>query len=896
MINDINSESEWFTRKNRIDAKLKSLNPPWVIIKFSPFLDINSLTNHAVEEFPTDNGPADYALFVNGKLLGILEAKRVTVDPQNVLEQAKRYSKGIKTKVGKWKEFGVPFLFSSNGEFIWFIDVRNPMNLSRRISNFFTSNALEELFNQSEITEQTFSNLNIENTRLRPYQNKAIAAIENALVNRHRKMLIAMATGTGKTFTLVSLIYRLLETKHFRRILFLVDRRALAVQAVREFTSFDTPAGNKFNQEYELYSQRFRKEDFDESDKFDSSVLPNEYLTNPDNSKTFVYVSTIQRMTVNLFGWDNSFQQDPNDPDYEEEADELETPIPIHAFDLIIADECHRGYTAKEEAIWRNTLDHFDAIKIGLTATPALHTTAYFGAPVYRYTTEEAIKFGYLVDYEAVRINSNVLMNGAFLKEGERVGVIDPQKGSERLDNLEDEREFTSSQIEKDITSPDTNKKIIEEIASYAYKHETESGHFPKILIFACNDIDFISHSEQLVTICKQVFNRGDDFVAKITGNKNVDRPLQKIREFRNRPNPKIVVSVDMLSTGVDIPAIEYIVFLRPVKSRILWVQMLGRGTRLCPDLHKDHFTVFDCFGGTLIEYFKDATEFSFEPPQKESLSYEQIIENIYQNVNRPYYTNVFIKRLRRIEKSTTPDGIRQLSVLVEDQFTRFVGNLENNIRTAFDNTMRIIRNKNFINYLYNYPRPPKEFWKGYDIIDQVTSEEMILGEKPVDYLDSFSKFVKENPEQILAIKILLEKPKDWNPEVLTELRDKLGKNKFTEKDLQRAHKIIYNKSLADIISMVKHAAIEQLPILTAEERVKNAVAKVIKDKHFTYEQNKWIGLIEQHLIQNLSINEADLDTAPAFYQIGGIRKAKKIFGNDELKRLIEELNFNIAA
>ncbi len=891
-----NSEPEWLTRKARIDSKLNALNPKWEVIKYHPFLDTTSLTNHAVEEYPTNNGPADYALFVNGKLLGILEAKKVSVDPQNVLEQAKRYSKGILNSVGKWGDNGVPFLFSSNGEFIWFLDVRNPLNLSIQISNFYTPSALEELFNQQDITEDTFSSLKIDNPRLRYYQTAAITSIEKAIVNRQHKMLIAMATGTGKTFTLVSLIYRLLETKHFKRILFLVDRRALAAQAVREFISFSTPKGNKFNQEYELYSQRFKKEDFDEDEKFDPNILPNDYLTNPDKTKTFVYVSTIQRMTVNLFGWDNSFEQDPSDPDYEEEVDKYETGIPIHAFDLIIADECHRGYTAREAAIWRDTLNHFNAIKIGLTATPAAHTTAYFGTPVYRYTTEQAILDGFLVDYEPVRITSNVWMNGAFLKEGEQVGIINTDSGSERLDNLEDAREFSSSQIERDITAPDTNRKIIEEIAKYALKFETDNGHFPKTLIFACNDIQFISHADRIVSICKEVFNRGDDFVKKITGNPNVDRPLQKIREFRNRPNPSIVVTVDILSTGVDIPALEYVVFMRPVKSRILWVQMLGRGTRLCPEINKDHFTIFDCFGGTLIEYFKDTTEFSFDPPQRESLTYEQIIKNIYQNVNRDYYTRVFIKRLRRIEKSTTPEGIEQLSSLVSQPYNQFIEDLQSNIRNNFDSTIQVIRNKEFINYLYSYPRPSKEFWKGYEILDEVTSEEMILSEKPVDYLDSFSKYVIENPDQILAIRILLEKPKDWNPEALNELRDKLKKNKFTEKDLQRAHKLVYNKSLADIISMVKHAAVDQVPILTAAERVKNAVAKVTEGQNFTYEQMSWISLIEQHLIQNLSIDESDLRNAPAFIQVGGIGKARKLFGKDELKRLIEGFNFNIAA
>jgi len=301
-------------------------------------------------------------------------------------------------------------------------------------------------------------------------------------------------------------------------------------------------------------------------------------------------------------------------------------------WDVIIADECHRGYTSKETAIWRSTLDYFDAIKIGLTATPAAHTTAYFGQPIYRYTTEQAILDGYLVDYEPIKITSNVLMNGAFLKEGEHVGIIDTDTGKETYDELEDEREFHAEEIERKITSPETNLKIIQELAKYAYEHEKETERFPKILIFAVNDLQFTSHADQIVQICKEVFNQGDDFVKKITGNPNVDRPLQRIREFRNRPNPKIVVTIDMLSTGVDIPALEFVVFMRPVKSRILWVQMLGRGTRLCPEINKDKFLIFDCFGGSLIEYFKNTTDFQIEAPQKEPLTIQQIIENIYQN------------------------------------------------------------------------------------------------------------------------------------------------------------------------------------------------------------------------------------------------------------------------
>ncbi|MDH7576430.1 MAG: DEAD/DEAH box helicase family protein [Bacillota bacterium] len=532
-------EREWQTRKERIDKRLRSLSQPWQIIKYHDGLDPSILERHAVEEYPTASGPADYALFVKGKLLGVIEAKRVTVGPQNVLEQAKRYSRGAFEGTGNWQGYRVPFLYATNGEVIFFLDVRHEKNISRRISDFHTADALEEFFNRCRLAGCEWLKKNpVEIAGLRPYQREAVNAVELALAQGKRAMLVAMATGTGKTFTTVALIYRLLESKAARRILFLVDRRALAAQAVRAFISFNTPRGNKFDQEYEVYSQRFRREDFGDEEPFDPKILPASYLTAPKPSHTFVYVSTIQRMAVNLFGWEASFPQSLSDPDNEGDAEKLD--IPIHAFDVIIADECHRGYTAKETSVWRSVIEYFDAVKIGLTATPAPHSLSLFKEVVYRYTTEQAIQDGYLVDYEAVRIKSDIRINGVFLKEGEHVGIIDTETGEEIYDELEDEREFSTEEIEKRITAPESNRKIIKEIAKYAYKHEEEKGRFPKILIFAVNDLPHISHADQIVQICREEFGQGDDFVQKITGSPSVDRPLQRIREFRNRPKPKI--------------------------------------------------------------------------------------------------------------------------------------------------------------------------------------------------------------------------------------------------------------------------------------------------------------------------------------------------------------------
>lgn len=890
-------ESEWLTRKTRIDARLRSLNPPWRIIPWRDGLDVSQLACHAVTEFPTANGPTDYALFVNGVLLGIIEAKKVTVNPQNVLEQAKRYAEGAFQGPGNWNGFRVPFLYATNGEIIWHLDARPEIRVSRQIANFHTASALGELFAFDPTPANTWllDTPPERITRLRPYQIGAITATEAAIRSGRRELLIAMATGTGKTFLTVAQIYRLLESKLTKRILFLVDRKALAAQAVRTFNAFDTPQGNKLTNEYELYSQKFQREDFGDDEPFDPHVLPNEYLTDPKPSQTFVYVSTIQRMARNLFGAEGCFAQSGGDTEAEADADKLD--IPIHAFDLIIADECHRGYTAQEMSVWRNTLNHFDAIKIGLTATPAAHTTALFGAPVFRYTVEQAILDGFLVDYEPVAIKSQVRMNGVFLNEGETIERVDTDTGQKALDQLEDERAYDAASVEREITAPDSNRKIIEEVAKYAYEHEANTGHFPKILIFAVNDIPHTSHADQLVKICRAVFNQGDDFVKKITGNANVDRPLQRIREFRNRPNPKVVVTVDMLSTGVDIPALEFIVFLRPVKSRILWEQMLGRGTRLCPDINKSKFVVFDCFDGTLIQYFRNVSSFDIEPPRQTPLTLPEVIENIWQNVDRDYHVRILAKRLLRIDKDMNAEARTQFAAWIpEGDMGRFAKELPQRLKQDFAGTMKLLRNPHFQKLLLEYPRAKRTFLTTIEDKDVVTSQKLERYGKfdnAEDYLDAFSEFVKANADKVSALSVLLQHPRDWRPAVMEELKRTLNQNGFEPEKLQRAHRAKGFKALADVISIVKHASATQSPLLTAEERVNRAADKFLTSHKLTPEQIQWLSLVREHLVKNLSMDEEDFDLTPLLEMRGGKAKARKVFG--ELPMLVAQLNEAVA-
>jgi type I restriction enzyme, R subunit len=889
-------ESEWITRKKRIDPKLRLAG--WKVVAFDARKRLTDYNGCAIEEYPTDAGPADYALCIENKIIGVVEGKKVSLGPQNVLTQAERYSKGASDNPFNFDGYHVPFLYSTNGEIIWHDDVRIPQHRSRPVSFFHTPAALKERFNHN-LPQAVANLLATPNThpRLRPYQLAANEATERAIAVQKRNMLIAMATGTGKTFTMVNQIYRLMKSGVAKRILFLVDRRALAAQAVRAFASFEPEPNKKFDQIYEVYSQRFHREDFEEDFRYDPKVLPTSYLTNPQPGNAFVYVSTIQRMTINLFGRDatNLMGDEPID----EDAEKMD--IPIHAFDLIIADECHRGYTSSETAIWRKTLEYFDAIRVGLTATPAAHTTALFSDIVYKYSYDQAVQDGYLVDYDLVTIKSNVRVNGVFLREGEQVGVIDPETGLEHMDQLEDERQFDTSDIEEKVTSPESNRKILEEIKNYTVEHEQRYGRFPKILIFAVNDLPHTSHADQLVRLARDIFGRGDAFVQKITGR--VDRPLQRIREFRNRQLPGIVVTVDMLSTGVDIPDLEYIVFLRPVKSRILFEQMMGRGTRKSEHISdKSHFTVFDCFDGTLIEYFKNSTAITAEPPQGEVRSIIEIIEAIWANRDREYNIRCLVRRLQRIEKEMSGEARALVaSYIPEGDVARFAQALPGRLCDNFTGTMNILRTPDFQALLMNYPHKPRTFLVAYDSQDTVSSEWKIRDGrgneyKPDDYITAFNKYVRENADQIESVSILLNRPRDWNTAVLTDLRNRLAASteRFTVENLQRAHALRYHKALVDIISMVKHAVREQEPLYTAEERVKLAFVKVTAGRTFTEEQRQWLDRIRDHLVQNLSVDKEDFDTVPVFSRAGGWTRANGVFEN-RLPELLTNFNEAIA-
>lgn len=253
--------------------------------------------------------------------------------------------------------------------------------------------------------------------------------------------------------------------------------------------------------------------------------------------------------------------------------------IPQHAFDFVISDECHRSIYGD----WRVVLNHFDAIQLGLTATPATHTVAYFedgGEWVYRYGYWQAVDDGKVVPYETYRIETLFRASGLYY-EG---------------------KEYRPSQIERDITIPSTNREIVKEFRENSQDHE-------KTLVFASND----NHAKELERIFRQVYSdKDEDYAIKITYT--TDNPDDWLRRFRNAKFPKVAITVEMITTGVDVKPIENIIFIRTTQSPILYNQMVGRGTRTCPDIDKDHFTIFDCVG--IVNYFSDTPPFNTYRPK----------------------------------------------------------------------------------------------------------------------------------------------------------------------------------------------------------------------------------------------------------------------------------------
>jgi type I restriction enzyme, R subunit len=520
----------------------------------------------ALREAKMVNGYADYLLLVDGKALGVVEAKKAGATLSGVEPQTKKYGEGPTAYIPTWQDDrSLPFLYESNGAEIYFTDTRDPVPRSRKLFGFHRPETLAGWAQDLLSLRQRLRNMPpLERGNLWRVQVEAIANVETSLAHNRPHALVQMATGSGKTYMAINLVYRLIKHANARRVLFLVDRTNLGTQAERAFRAFDTPDdGRKFS---ELYNIQHLK----------SNVLD-------DVSR--VHISTIQRLYSILSGVPVQPEEEEASIYEREEQHDIIRPerevlyneaIPVEYYDFIVVDECHRSIYN----VWRDVLGYFDAFLIGLTATPSKRTIAYFHQNlVMEYGREKAVADGINVPGLVYRIRTRTTEEGGAIPEGFNVRVRDTATRAERQQLLDEELAYDPSQLDRSVTNPDQIRTVVR---TFRDKLFAPDGIFPgrtevpKTLIFAKTD----DHAEDVVRIVREEFDAGNDFCQKVTYKVSGD-PEQIVTAFRTSYDPRIAVTVDLISTGTDIKPLEIVFFLRDVKSRTYFEQMLGRGVRV---------------------------------------------------------------------------------------------------------------------------------------------------------------------------------------------------------------------------------------------------------------------------------------------------------------------------
>ncbi len=852
--------------------------------------------NFAIAEWPTlsaagNKGRADYALFAGEKLVAVIEAKAEHKDIPSVIDyQCKEYAQNIRPEDEKyvittWGKYKAPFVFATNGRpylaqletksGIWFLDLRESANMPKALRGWISPDGMLKLLESDiEKADKALQTLPYDFLRdkdglnLRQYQLNAIQAAENAVINGQKNILLAMATGTGKTRTVLGMIYRFLKTGRFNRILFLVDRTALGEQAEDVFNEVKLEDLKTLNDIYDIKT-------------LEDTVFEDE---------TKVHIATVQGMVKRLLY--NDEERQPSVTDY----------------DLIVIDEAHRGYLldkemGEDELLYRDQLDYqskyrmvieyFDAVKIALTATPALHTTQIFGKPVFKYTYREAVIEGYLVDYDAPhKIKTQFNTEGIKYNKGEALALYDPV--THEITNsevLQDEMNFDVEKFNKQIITPSFNRTVLEEIARDIDPEDVMQG---KTLIYAVDD----EHADLIVKILKEIYtNYGidNDAIMKITGSVaggNKRKVQEAIKRFKNERFPSIAVTVDLLTTGIDVPEITTLVFMRRVKSRILFEQMLGRATRLCPKINKTHFEIYDPVGVyDSLEEVNTMQPVSADP----KTTFAQLLDGLEVLEDEAHIKNAvaqIIAKLQRVKRRLTKEEVNEFKDLAAGlTLEGFIQKIESLPAAEARNTL--LMEASLLEMLDD-----KHRHGGYTKVISDKQDKFLIRERgfgkneqrPEDYIEAFEDFVKNNVNEIAALNIICTRPKELTRETLKSLRMALAQNGFTTQQLNTAVSEITSEEItADIISLVRRYAIGS-PLVSHQARIRRAVDKLKKAHNFSRVELNWLSRIESYLLNESVMNVKVFDEDERFKTNGGYKRLNQIFRNN-LEGIITELN-----
>lgn len=847
--------------------------------------------NLAIAEWPTDSrtgngGFADYALFIGEKMVGIIEAKKKHTNVSSVLDgQCKEYAKMIKAEHEKYiiKQYGnykVPFLFATNGRDyikqyeemsgIWFLDTRQQFNTSKALAGWPSPQGIEQdLERDIEEADRKLAVTGYELLQdsnglgLRYYQVEAVKAAEKAIAEHKNTVLLAMATGTGKTRTVLGMIYRFLSAKRFKRILYLVDRTALGDQTMDTFKEVKLEDLKTLNQLYDI-----------------KDLGEKEY-----EKDTRVHIATVQSLVKRIL------------------YNESDVSIGVSDYDCIIVDEAHRGYIldkemGENEVLYRNqddfrskyraVIDYFDAVKIALTATPALHTTEIFGKPVYSYDYRTAVVDGYLVDHDAPHIiRTKLSEEGIVFEAGSTAPIYDPVTNTvTNSDELEDDLKFEVEDFNRKVVTEGFNKAVLTEIA-----RDIDPNEKGKTLIFAVDD----AHADMVTRILKNYYSEqgiSEEAVMKITGSIENGNPVkikEAIRRFKNEIYPNIVVTVDLLTTGIDVEEIVNLVFLRRIRSRILFEQMLGRATRLCPEIGKTHFEIYDAVG---VYQALDPVSTMKPVVVSQTATFDDLIDGIdhleSDKAKRNQLDIIIAKILRNKNKMTDRFREQFKSLSNGESPESFADALRN---MTIDKAVETVKKSRAA---FAYVRGTNQGRKKFisDAQDEVTSHERGYGNatSPEDYLKEFHTFIDNNINEIAALNIVATRPKELTRQSLRELKLILDRNNFSETKLQTAWKQMTNEDIAaDIISFIRQKSIGDA-LVTKEERIHAAIVKT-KAAHpeLSRVQINWLERIEAYLLKEVVLNKESFE-APQFKIKGGYTAIDKAFGN-KLDAVIDEIN-----
>lgn len=863
----------------------------------------------AIAEWPTQTGPADYMLFAGLTPIAVVEAKRENKNVAGMIPQAERYAKGFKpdaTVTPAWQLAGrtiawpdesdghyqIPFVYSCNGrEYIkqleeqsgtWFRDVRETSNLSRALQSFHSpSGLLDLLARDKDKAQQILQGEGFTYLRLRDYQEKAIVAVESALERDQRECLLAMATGTGKTRTIIGLMYRFLKAERFKRILFLVDRSALGQQAIDAFNEAPLEQNQPLSKIYNI----------------------KELGDMAAEAETRIQVATVQAMVKRIFMSD--------------------TPPPVDQFDCIIIDEAHRGYTLDQEmtegelalrdtsqylSSYRRVLDYFDAIKVGLTATPAKHTSDIFGKPVYTYSYREAVADDWLIDHEPpIRYETLLSQNGIKFEKGDTISAINTATGEVEASELEDDLGFEVDAFNRRVISENFNKVICQQLVQ-----ELDPFGDEKTLIFCATDL----HADMVKRLLDEAFvdiYNGDypqAAVAKITGQS--DKVDQLIRRYKNERYPNIAITVDLLTTGIDVPKIAHLVFMRRVRSRILYEQMVGRATRRCDDIGKTVFRIYDPVG-----IYAALQEVSTMKPlvRNPNITLEQLCDELTdpdkleQSLNAPGEAH---------DTSHADTVLSQLGQKVMQVLRKAEKKAENSpqVRQKLDELQYSwgVEPAKLHQHLHTLgPRQAATFLNEHrGFIDQLAQVKAIMGsermpvisehedelrvreqnygayDKPQDYLDSFNQFIRQQLNDSAALSAVVNRPRDLTRQQLKDIRLLLDNNGFSEATLQSAWRQQTNQDIAaSIIGHIRRAAIGEA-MIPFEQRVQNSVHKILSQHSWTAPQRNWLTRLGKQLTHEVIINRDTINQIPAFP--GGAKQLDKALG-DQLDTVLDAIN-----